>query len=434
MAMINRVAGRSDDRTTGCPVARWSGRAVVWSLERSEDRSSVVTLLLSSAMRSRKRAAIAAGLPLALLVIAYVAGHAYVRGAAFVVQAAGMHGMVRTLAEWQTTSITEDRLTVPWRGGELPARRYLPVGRHDRVFLLTPGVHASGVDEPRLVGFARDLASMGHAVVTIGPPDLAHYAITVRSTDAIEDAATWLGRQRDLAPDGHIVMMGISFAGGLSIVAAGRPSLRDTVRAVVSLGGHGDLPRTLRYLCTGDEPGSAHRPPHDYGVVIILLGVVDRVVPGDQVEGLRRAVLTFLEASRLDLIDKAKSVAEFEHAKTLAASLPEPSRTIMGYVNARDVAHLGPLLLPHVTAFGGDPALSPARSPAPSARVFLLHGTDDNVIPAAESILLARQFTEQHVPVELLATPLITHAEVDQASDMKDVWRLIAFWTGVLGE
>ena len=46
-------------------------------------------------------------------------------------------------------------------------------------------------------------------------------------------------------------MMGISFAGGLSIVAAGRPALRDHVAVVLSLGGHGDLPRTLRYLCTG---------------------------------------------------------------------------------------------------------------------------------------------------------------------------------------
>ena len=376
----------------------------------------------------------AAGLPLALAIIAYAAGHDYVRGAAFVVQAAGMTGMARTVAEWQTTGVTEERLTIPWRDGTLPARRYLPASGHRRVFLLTPGVHASGVEEPRLVGFARELASMGHAVVTIGPPDLARYSINTRATDAIEDAARWLGQQRDLAPDGHIGLMGISFAGGLSIVAAGRPSIRDTVSFVVSLGGHADLPRTLRYLCTGDEPGSPHQPPHDYGVVIILLGVVDRVVPEDQVAGLREGVLTFLEASRLDLIDKAKSLAEFEHAKVLGASLPEPARTVMGYVNARDVAHLGPLLLPHVQAMGGDPALSPALSPPPSARVFLLHGTGDNVIPAAESIQLARTLTERRVPVELLVTPLITHAEVDQMSDVRDVLRLIAFWSAVLGE
>jgi dienelactone hydrolase len=385
-------------------------------------------------MRLMRRSAIVLGLPVVLLSLAYLAGHNYVRGAAFVVQAAGMHGVARTLAEWESREIVEARLTVPWRSGELPARRYTPVGGHGRVFLLVPGVHASGVDEPRLVGFARDLASMGHAVLTIGPPDLARYTISPATTDAIQDAALWLTRQHDLTPDGRVGMMGISFAGGLSLVAAGRPPLRDHVSAVLSLGGHGDLARTLRYLCTGDQPDGSHRPPHDYGVVIILLGVADRVVPADQVAGLKTALLTFLEASRLDLIDKARSYAEFDHAKALATTLPEPSRTIMGYVNQRDVAHLGPILLPHVSAIGGDPALSPALSPPPSAQVYLLHGADDNVIPAVESVLLAREYERQHVPIHLLATPLITHAEVEQVSDVKDIWKLIAFWSGVLGQ
>ena len=150
---------------------------------------------------------------------------------------------------------TEQPLTVPWRGGALPARKYLPRGSRRRAFLLVPGVHASGVDEPRLIGFARDLASMGHPVLTVGPPDLARYTISPSDTDAIEDAAAWLSQQRDLAPDGRIGMMGISFAGGLSIVAAGRPRSRTSVAAVLSLGGHGELPRTLRYLCTGIQAG-----------------------------------------------------------------------------------------------------------------------------------------------------------------------------------
>ena len=120
--------------------------------------------------------------------------------------------------------------------------------------LLVPGVHAGGIDEPRLVQFARDVASMGRTVVTAELPDLKRYSITPRTTDMIEDAALWLSTTQRLAPDGRIGMMGISFAGGLSIVAAGRPSLRDRVAFVMSFGGHGDLPRTLRYLCTGVQP------------------------------------------------------------------------------------------------------------------------------------------------------------------------------------
>jgi pimeloyl-ACP methyl ester carboxylesterase len=268
--------------------------------------------------------------------------------------------------------------------------------------------------------------------VTAALEDLAHYRVTVRSTDMIEDAATWLVGQTDLAPDGRIGILGISFAGGLSIVAAGRPTIRDRVAFVLSFGGHGDLPRTLRYLCTGVQADGKARPPHDYGVAIITLGVADRIVPSDQVQPLRDTILAFLEASRLDLIDKARSQQEFARARTLATSLPEPSLTLMTYINDRNVAKLGPILLPHVAAFGGDPALSPSRSSPPTCPVFLLHGTDDNVIPAIESVLLADELRSRGVVVHQLATPLITHAEVDRSAAVSVIWKLVKFWGDAL--
>ncbi len=86
----------------------------------------------------------------------------------------------------------------------------------------------------------------------------------------------------------------------------------------------------------------------------------------------------------------------------------------MGYVNTRNVQALGAALLPHVQALD-DPALSPEISPALTAPVFLIHGADDNVVPAIESRLLAARLRSAR-PVTLLVSPLITHAEVDQES------------------
>ena len=85
-------------------------------------------------------------------------------------------------------------------------------------------------------------------------PDLMAYQITARSADVIEDVVAWMAAQPELAPDGRVGMIGISFAGGLSIVAAGRPAIRDKVAYVVSFGGHGDLGRVLHYLATGEGP------------------------------------------------------------------------------------------------------------------------------------------------------------------------------------
>jgi dienelactone hydrolase len=378
------------------------------------------------------------GVPLlgALLVAGTDTGRATVRGAGFVVRAAGMHGPARTAASWTTTTVTAMSVTpIPWRGGTLKSRAYQPNRASGRGVLLVPGVHASGIEEPRLVGFARDIAATGHPVLTVELPDLTRYEITTRTTDMIEDAAAWMMRRPEFTGgDGRIGMLGISFGGGLSIVASARPAIKNGVAFVMAFGGHADLPRTLKYLCTGIQPDGKTFPPHDYGLAIVLYGAADRVVPAEQVPALRAAILSFLEASRLDMVDKARSQAEFERAKTLAASLPEPSRTFMDYVNTRDVGRLGPVLLPYVRDLGGDPSLSPALSPPPAAPVYLLHGTGDNVVPAIESTLLAEHLRARGVPVHVLLTPLITHAEVDRVSTVAEIWRLIDFWADVLNE
>ncbi len=117
----------------------------------------------------------------------------------------------------------------------------------------------------------------------------------------------------------------------------------------------------------------------------------------------------------------------------MQGQLPEPASRLLGYVNTRDVAALGPLLLPHVRAFAADPSVSPELSPPPSAPVYLLHGADDTVIPAMEASLLAKAL-RPHTRVHLLATPLITHAEVDRSAHSSDAWRLVSFWTHLLDE
>ncbi len=178
--------------------------------------------------------------------------------------------------------------------------------------------------------------------------------------------------------------------------------------------------------------GVAAHPPHDYGVAVILYAGAERVVPPDQVAGLRRGVETFLLASQLTLVNMDQANAMFAKARDMVASLPEPSATYLTYVNDRNVKALGPVLLPHID-LATDPASSPERAAmAPSAPVFLLHGDDDTVIPAAESVLLARHLREQGAEVHLLLSGLITHAEVDRSAAPSDTWKLVSFWAQVL--
>lgn len=370
-------------------------------------------------------------------------GPSYARGLSLVVRAADLEGWLKTAADaearrWSAAPAT----TVPTRYGPIPAQLYRPEGRITRAAILTPGVHAMGIDEPRLRGLAGDLAASGVAILTIALPDLVRYRFTPESVDQIEDAASWLASQPELAPDGRVGMMGISFAGGLSIVAAGRPSLRDRTAFVFSFGGHGDLPRVVEYLCTGLEPRPPgmssqtpqhFRAPHDYGVAVILNGIADRMVPADQVDALRKGIETFLTASQLTLVDMERARATYEDSKRIALTLPEPSATLMKYVNERDTKALGARLLPVLQSVDAYPAsLSPERSPVPTAPTYLLHGTDDTVIPSVETQLLTDYLRHHGTEVHPLLSRLITHAEVDKTAAARETWRLVGFWADLL--
>jgi dienelactone hydrolase len=374
----------------------------------------------------------------AVLALVYV-GVPYARAAAFIVRAADLGGRAEAIATWDARAVVvQPRHQISTRYGDVAARLYVPEGGARRTVLLVPGIHSMGIEEPRLTALANDLAGAGVKVIAMALPDLQAYRITPRATDVIEDAVTWIAARPDLAPDGRVGIVGISFSGGLSISAASRPSIRDKVAFVLSFGGHGDLQRVMRYLATGETPqvpGLETHPPHDYGVAVILYSLADRgAVPMDQVAALREGIETFLLASQLTLVNMDQANAAFAKAREMATKLPEPSRTYMNYVNDRAVNKLGPALVPYLHQLGADdPALSPQRVEHPaSAPIYLLHGSGDTVIPAAETAIFSEDLRRKGADVHVLLSELITHAEVNRAATYLDVLKLINLWASAL--
>ncbi len=355
----------------------------------------------------------------------------YGRAASFVARAAALTGWPAALAEWSSQPVVIHELTTPTRYGTIRALLYRPAAPR-RTAVLVAGIHPAGINEPRLVALAEDLAATGVAVLTPEIPDMARFRITPHATDVIEDVTAWLAAQGELAPDGRVGLMGISFSGGLSVVAGGRPAVRNRVAYVFALGGHGDLERVLRFLCTGIESDGSKRRPHDYGLAVLLMTLAERLVPDSQLGQLERGIQTFLMASALDAANDPGAKQRFDEARDIARELPEPAATLLSLVNDRDVVRLGPLLLPEIASLSSSPSLSPERVEPPAAPVFLLHGTDDNVVPAAESTLLGKHLEQRSVTTRVLLSPLITHAEIERAPGPEETWQLIAFWKDLL--
>ena len=342
---------------------------------------------------------------------------------------AGQDGLTRRLIPVGRAEVSIDALEIPTRHGPVAARLYVPSPPVGRTVVVIPGIHGAGIDEPRLVQFSRRLAATGVNVLSVPLPDLRRYRITGRSTDVIEDATVWAAASPRLAPRGRVGLIGVSFSGGLTVAAAGRPSLAGRLDAVVSLGGHGDLERVLRYLCTGILPDGTTRTPHDYGVAIAALAAVEWLVPREQAPQLERAILSYLEASVDESPEQQQALALLADARRQAANMDEPARSIMTWVNNRNVAALGRAVEPFITGLARDPALSPERSPLTQAPVFLLQGHEDNVIPPSETPRLASYLSAKgHRQVRWLLTPALSHMGVQQNAGVVDWWRVVRFW------
>jgi dienelactone hydrolase len=314
-------------------------------------------------------------------------------------------------------------------GRDVPVRVYVPPGGHERVVLVIHGVHHGGYDEARLVYFAKRLVEAGFAVVTPELADLKRYEITARTVDDIEELARWtaaLPLVRSSRRDARIGLVGISFGGGLAISAVGRLDAARAQAFVFAFGGHGDLRRTMRFLASGERTADGWRAPHPYGQAVELRMFADRLVPAADVEGLRAALLAYLEDRRPD-------------AERIAAGAGPEARKLVRLCLDGKSKELGPILAPFVERFEPAPSLSPSLEPAPACPVFLLHGAEDNVIPASETTALAASLERRGAEVHALVTDLIQHVELkknDAAAEppLSSYWRMARFWTELLGE
>ena len=116
------------------------------------------------------------------------------------------------------------------------------------------------------------------------------------------------------------------------------------------------------------------------------------------------------------------------------SNLPQQTKAIVNLCLNRDAVTLGHLLRKRLGEYSMGEALSPVRGPVPQCRIFLLHGSTDNVIPPSETIRLAG-WAGQKTRVKMLVSDLIQHVELDEndrAPHWYGYWAIIRFWTELL--
>ena len=303
------------------------------------------------------------------------------------------------------------------------ARWYLPRGVRDAPgLLLVHGVHHLGVDEPRLVRFARALAESGILVMTPEIRELADYHVDPRSIATIGEAARRL-RERTVRPVG---VMGMSFAGGLSLLAAADARYAPDIAFVVAVGAHDDLGRVSRFFATGSIARPDGAPltmrAHDYGPMVLVYSHVEDFFAEGDVPFARSALRAWLWEDR-------------DAARAHAASMSPEGRAKIGLLFGGHVDAIAPELLEVIARRGMEmgPVSPRGRLGSIHVPVYLLHGAGDSVIPPTETLWLAREVPHAELR-DVLVSPALVHVELDGAPTLVDRWSLVHFMADVLDE
>lgn len=288
-----------------------------------------------------------------------------------------------------------------------------------------PGAVPLASDDPRFTAFAASLARAGFAVLAPRMPGFRQLRVRPADAREIADAFAYAAGRPELAPGERAGLFAFSYAAGPALLAALEEDIRDRVRFVATLGGYHDLPRAMRFFTTGwyEHDGTWHYlAPDDTGRMVLAFSSLDY---------LRNAAdeALFEQMVEARLKDRATDLVP------LAARLSVPGQAVYALAVNTDPARFQQLLEGLPEAMRADlERLNLARHDLKQlkARLWLVHGRNDSLIPWTETLALAAAAPAGQARVFLIHR-VVGHVNLSVSDllswrfwteDLPDLWRL----------
>lgn len=285
---------------------------------------------------------------------------------------------------------------------ELPARLYRPqTASRQAGLLLIPGIVPGGIDDERLVRFARFLARQGFVVLT---PEVSGAQELRLDTEAVGDvvAAFDLLASIDARVDPkRIGIWGICIGGGYGLAAAERPELRERVAFLVAHDSYFDLRNLIWFLFTGKyqfDDVKGRLAPNRYARGVALKNYLHVVYDGADRDRVLQAVDRLLDGKDREATALASGLSPEGRGMVEMILSPEPpdaqrwAETI-SREKRKEIASISPSTDPQAI-----------RCP-----VYLLHTKSGTFVPYTETLALAATLRRQGTECTVLITDVLDH-------------------------
>ena len=325
-----------------------------------------------------------------------------------------------------TVSVTSEDFSFPVEATtgkqQVRARLYTPRNKpNPPAMVIFHGVHHLGIDEPRLMGFAAAMASCGIRVLTPELPDIKDYHVSQDSMRTIGESVKWFALQTG----GPVGVMGLSFSGGLALVAAADPLYHPDFKFVVAVGSQHSMARVTQYYRTGSDvrPDGTIEvlPAHEYGPLVLEYEYLEDFIPAHDVGAVRAVLRAHLYEDKSAETEASTALNEVQKREAMDL-MDATSQVTRGRIATTIVKHNGELA--GLSPLG---RLQTLRTP-----VFLLHGEADNIIPSAETLWMASELQREDLKA-MLVSPVLSHVDLDGPKPgAMDEWRLTHFFALIM--
>lgn len=269
--------------------------------------------------------------------------------------------------------------TTALRGIE--ADLYTPADGTRASLVLVPGAAVLGRQEPRLRNLARSLARAGFRVIVPELPGPRRLSLSRADADILAEVLRGASADR---PGSTLGIAAISYGVGPAIIAALEPDLAGKVDFIVGIGGYHNTDSAIQFMVTGtfrraNDPLLHRMTPNSYSRWVFLRANAGRL-DDERDRGLLRA----LADRRLDDANAA--------AADIRDLLSPQALTVLDLLEATDPAQVPALIaaLPEAIRRDIDSLNLALHDLKPlGARLILVHGRDDPIIPFSESEALA---------------------------------------------
>ena len=280
---------------------------------------------------------------------------------------------------------------IDYGSGKMETNFYRPNDRRKHAAVLfVHGVNELGKDDPRIINLAETFSRAGFAVLVPGLPDMTPGELNSKVISEIEASLKYIRSRDDVVLTNRIGALGFSIGSGPTLIAVSRIENEFPIKFLISFGGYYDLKEVIAFSTTGHftYQGQDHYiEPDPTSRWFFVRYYSDYLTNGN-------------DSNILKQIAQTKISDPSANVNNLASQLSLEGMVIFTLLTNTDPAKVSQLIsdLPQqLQDFISE--LNPAEQVKMlKTNLFIVHSTNDNVIPYTQSLELENYFKDKTKP------------------------------------